>query len=137
MPPAHHVGITVADLDRAVEFYSEVFDLDTLTEFSVGGEGLSTAVDVPDAEAEFVHLDGDGVRIELVEYDPEGEDRTGAAVNDPGGAHLGFSVDDVDGFYDDLPADVETLSEPQTSSTGTRILFLRDPEGNLIEVLDA
>lgn len=52
----------------------------------------------------FAYLDGDGARIELVEYDPD---------------------------------DVETLSEPRTSSTGTPILFLRDPEGNLVEVLDA
>ena len=134
---AHHVGTTVADLDRAVDFYHDVLGLEVLTRFSVAGDAFATGVDVPGASADFAHLDAGGVRIELVEYDPEGDDATGAVLNQPGANHLGFAVDDLDGFYDDLPADVETLSEPQTTESGTRICFLKDPEDNLIEVLEA
>ena len=32
MPGVHHVGTTVSDLDRAVDFYTETFDLDAVTE---------------------------------------------------------------------------------------------------------
>jgi len=67
MPPVHHVGLTVADLDRAVAFYRDGFGLEVLDRFSVGGAAFATAVDVPDAAASFAHLDGDGVRVELVE----------------------------------------------------------------------
>jgi catechol 2,3-dioxygenase-like lactoylglutathione lyase family enzyme len=133
----HHVGTTVSDLDRAVEFYTEVFDLKELARFTASGEGFSTGVGVPGGTGEFAHLDGDGVRVELVEYDPAGGDAAADGVNDRGAKHLGFGVDDVRAFYEDLPDEVETLSEPQTSDTGTTILFLRDPEGNLVEVLDA
>jgi len=45
-------------------------------------------------------------------------------------------VTNLDAFYDSLPADVETLSPPQTTESGTRICFLRDPEGNLVELLE-
>jgi len=31
---------------------------------------------------------------------------------------------------------VTTLSEPQTTDSGTRICFLQDPEGNLVEALE-
>lgn len=137
-PSVHHVGITVTDLDRAVEFYRDVFDLDVLDRFSVSGDAFATGVDVPNATGTFAHLDGGDTRIELVEYEPEGTDNTGASasINQPGVKHLGLSVDDLDSFYETLPADVETLSTPQTTESGTRILFVVDPEDNLIEVLE-
>jgi len=133
----HHTGTTVADLDRAVEFYTEIFDLEVLAEFESSGESFSRGVGVEDATGRFAHLDGDGTRVELVEYDPAGGEAAADSVNDRGAKHLGFGVDDVEAFYESLPDDVETVSEPQTSSTGTTICFVRDPEGNLIEVLDA
>ena len=138
-PTAHHVGITVADLDRAVEFYAETFDLDVVAEFSVGGDAFAEAVGVEGAAAEFAHLDADGVRVELVAYDPA--DEAGSAddpdLNRRGATHLGLAVDDVEAFHAGLADDVETLSPPRTTESGTTVLFVRDPEGNLIEVLDA
>ncbi|WP_246983436.1 VOC family protein [Halorientalis marina] len=133
---AHHVGITVSDLDRAVAFYRDTLDLAVLDRFSVGGEAFATGVAVPGATGRFAHLDADDVRVELVEYDPEAPARADASLNEPGAVHLGLAVDDLDTFYEGLPDDVETLSEPQTTESGTRILFVRDPEGNLVEVLE-
>ena len=133
---AHHVGITVADLDRAVEFYANTFDLDVIAEFSVSGEAFADAVDVPDATGSFAHLDADGIRLELVEYDPRGEPREDPTLNRPGAVHVGLSVDNLDAFHAGLDVSVETVSEPRTTGSGTRILFVRDPEGNLIEVLE-
>lgn len=132
----HHFGVTVSDLDRAVEFYSDVFGLDVIGRFAVSGEAFAEGIGVPDAAGAFAHLDGGGARIELVEYDPDGENAAAERVNRPGAKHLGLTVDDVDAFYERLPADVETVSEPRTTETGTRILFVRDPEGNLVEVLE-
>ncbi|MFT4922870.1 MAG: catechol 2,3-dioxygenase-like lactoylglutathione lyase family enzyme [Haloarculaceae archaeon] len=136
MPPAHHVGITVSDLDRAVSFYREVLDLPVLDRFSVSGEAFATGVDVPAATGRFAHLDADGIRLELVEYDPEGTPAGVDSINQPGAKHLGLAVDDLDAFYASLPEDVPTLSTPQTTESGTRICFLQDPEGNLIELLE-
>ncbi len=136
-PTAHHVGVTVADLDRAVAFYAETFDLDVVAEFSVGGDAFAEAVAVDGAAAEFAHLDAGDAVIELVAYEPAGEPGADPVLNRPGAAHLGLSVDDVEAFYEDLADDVETLSPPRTTASGTTVLFVRDPEGNLIEVLDA
>jgi len=133
----HHFGVTVTDLDRAVEFYRDTFDFDAPDRFTVSGEAFADGVGVDGATGRFAHFVLDGARIELVEYDPEGTDATGAAVNQPGAKHLGLAVDDLDAFYAGLDPSVETLSEPRTTESGTRICFVRDPEGNLIEVLDA
>ncbi|QSG09184.1 VOC family protein [Halapricum desulfuricans] len=135
-PTAHHYAITVSDLDRMVTFYRDVLGLDVLAEFTVGGEAFATGVDVPGASAEFVHLDGGDARMELVEYGPEGDRRPRPSLNEPGATHLGLEVDDLDSVYAELPDSVDTLSEPQTTESGTRILFVRDPEGNLVELLE-
>ncbi|MFO7832976.1 MAG: VOC family protein [Halohasta sp.] len=132
----HHVGITVSDLDRAVEFYRDVLGLPVLAEFTVDGAAFATGVDIDGASAQFAHLDGGSVRIELVEYTPAGDDGSTPQLNDAGATHLGLETDDVDAVYESLPADVETLSPPQTTATGTRILFVRGPEGTLIELLE-
>jgi catechol 2,3-dioxygenase-like lactoylglutathione lyase family enzyme len=132
----HHFGVTVADLDRAIDFYREIFGFEVLDRFTVSGEAFSTAVGVEEATGTFAHLDGDGTRIELIEYEPEGEVCNVANVNQPGTTHVGHAVSDIDGFYESLPDDVETLSEPRTTESGSRILFVRDPEDNLVELIE-
>lgn len=133
---AHHHGITVSDLDRAVAFYRDTLGLDVLDRFSVGGKAFATGVGTEGASADFAHLDAGDTRLELVSYDPEGETADRPEPNRPGATHLGFAVDDVDAVYDGLPDDVETVSPPRTTESGTRICFLRDPEENLVELLE-
>jgi catechol 2,3-dioxygenase-like lactoylglutathione lyase family enzyme len=135
MPAAHHVGVTVSNLERAVAFYEDVFGLSVVARFSVSGRAFATAVGVPDATGRFVHLDADGIRLELVEYDPDGEDAHTGSLNRPGATHLGLEVDDVDDFYRALSEDVTTVSAPQTTESGSTVCLVEDPEGNLIEVL--
>jgi len=133
---AHHYGITVSDLDRAVEFYRDVLGLEVIAEFSVGGDAFATGVDVDGASAEFAHLDAGDARIELVSYDPEGDTRNEPSLHEPGATHVGLEVEDLDAVYDALPNGVDTLSEPQTTESGTKICFVRDPDGNLVELLE-
>lgn len=132
---AHHFGVTVTDLDRAVGFYRDVLGLEVLDRFSVTGEGFSSAVGIEGATGDFVHLDAGDGRIELVEYDPEGTAHT-ADVNQPGTKHLGLEVEDIAEFYRGLPDDVETQSPPRTTESGASILFVLDPEENLIEIIE-
>ncbi|WP_049986024.1 VOC family protein [Halobellus rufus] len=140
---AHHVGVTVDDLERSVAFYRDTLGLPELARFTVGGEAFAKGVGIEGAEASFVHLDGGDVRIELVSYEstggsPDGTDDEGGAesrLDQAGATHIGLTVDDVVGFYDSLSDDVETISRPQTTESGTTIFFVRDPEGNLVEVL--
>ncbi|WP_048075460.1 VOC family protein [Haloquadratum walsbyi] len=134
-PTLHHIGITVDVLEEMVDFYTETLNLDILTRFNVGDEAFATAVDVPNAHAEFVHLDtGDG-RLELVSYTPSNTQHTSVGLNTSGTVHIGVTVEDIDAVYASLPDDVKTVSSPQTTDTGTRVCFLRDPESNLVELL--
>ncbi|AWB27638.1 VOC family protein [Halococcoides cellulosivorans] len=132
---AHHVGITVEDLDRCVDFYRETFEFEVLDRFEVAGEAFERVTDT-EAAADFVHLDAGGVRLELVRYDPPGAAPASDDLQDAGTTHLAVAVDDAGAFVADLPPEVETVSDPQTTASGTTVCFLRDPEGNLVELIE-
>ncbi|WP_323173770.1 VOC family protein [Natrialba sp. PRR66] len=143
MPPirsdtdTHHVGITVSDLDTVLPFYRDVLGLSVADEFTVAGPELADAIDVDGASGAFVHLEGSrNCRVELVEFEPAVREVPAAGLNQPGATHVGLEVGDLAAFDEALPADVTTLSGPRTTESGTTIMFLRDPEGNLVEVLE-
>ncbi|WP_232701957.1 VOC family protein [Halobacterium wangiae] len=133
----HHVGVVVSDLDEAVSFYRDTLGLPVADEFTLSGEGIGTAIDVDGVTGDFVHLDAGGGLVELVEYDPAGDDVAGDAVNQLGAKHVGFTVDDIDEFHETLPGDVDPVSGPQEIETGASIVFFRDPDGNFVEVVEA
>ena len=133
----HHTGLTVAELGRSVAFYTELLGCTVESRFSVSGDAFGTVVGRDGVSGRFVHLDSGGSRIELVEYEPAGPTREPATLPQPGGSHVAFSVDDVDAFLEGLPDRVEPLSEPRTTDSGTRLVFVRDPDGNLVELLEA
>lgn len=137
-PDTHHVGITVSDLETVLPFYRDVLDLSVTDRFSVSGPELADATGVDGASGSFVHLEGDagGCRVELVEFEPVARDSPAAGLNQPGAAHVGLAVDDLEAFFENLPEDTPTVSEPRTTESGTTILFLRDPEENLVELLE-
>lgn len=133
---SHHTGVVVSDLDEAVSFYRDTLGFDVIAEFTLSGDGIGTAIGVDGVAGDFVHLDAGGSRIELIEYDPEGEDTSPEAINQVGATHLGFEVADLGAFYDSLPEEAEPVSEPQEIEIGIEILFFRDPDGNFVEVVE-
>ncbi|MEY7849497.1 VOC family protein [Natrarchaeobius sp. A-rgal3] len=133
---AHHVGITVDDLEETLPFYRDVLGFPVADRFDVSGEAFSTVVGVEGASAEFVHLEAGGVRVELVEYGFDATEMPTPTLERPGASHVGFAHEDVETFYEGLPEDVPTTSEPQTTASGSTVLFVRDPEGNLVELIE-
>lgn len=133
----HHVGFTVSDLETTVEFYRDVLGLEVLDRFEVSGQAFETVTGLEGASGRFAHLDAGDVRLELVEYEPAGEPLEDSDLNQRGAAHVGLTVDDLESVSAGLPDEVETLSDPQTTASGTTLCFIRDPEGNLVELLEA
>lgn len=136
MLQTHHMGLVVTDLENALSFYRDTLGFDVIEKFTLTGDGIGTAIDVDGVVGTFAHLDTGESRLELIEYDPAGDDGRPDAINQIGATHLGFEVEDIDAFAADLPDDVESISGPQEIDIGIEILFFRDPDGNFIEVLE-
>ena len=95
-----HTGIVVRDLQAALQFYKELFDLDPLFIHDSSGpeidrSKLSQLVGVPNPDVTFAFMKVGDTSFELVQYrSPEGKgfDRQS---NDVGVMHLCFEVDDI------------------------------------------
>lgn len=135
---AHHYGITVSDLDESIAFYRDVFGMDLLDRFSMDAEAFSELLGSTTTGAEVAFLDAGGFRLEL-------EEHANANVNVPastepvdvGVPHLCLAVDDIQAVYE-THEDIDFVSAPGSASdSGATIVYLRDPDGNLVELIES
>jgi len=136
-----HVGVTVADLERAVRFYTEGLGLDVAVRQTSAADYLAvTGYAGVEIATAFVQAPGDGVRIELQEYRHVGDH----GARDPGTAPVGSShiclrVDDVAGVLERAEAaGGRRVTDPVQIDSGINdggaAVYLRDPDGYTIEL---
>lgn len=138
----HHVGLTVADIGRSVEWYSRMFDLAPGPVNHGEGEALGQALQVPGAVLSFSMIQIGDTRIEFLQYhEPPGKDfdRTNGDI---GSAHVCLAVDDLDAAYRDLQDKGAVFNAPPNEITegalaGSRWAYLRDPDGLQVEIWES
>jgi catechol 2,3-dioxygenase-like lactoylglutathione lyase family enzyme len=134
-----HAGITVADFNRTVRFYWEIFGCplvgvaDTPAERVRGFFGVEG--DSPACKIGWIRVPGGGV-LEIFEFSPH-EPPVTIPWNRVGLTHFSFNVRNTQRWYDYLVAKgVECVSRPERSPRGHTFFFARDPDGTLIELMD-
>jgi catechol 2,3-dioxygenase-like lactoylglutathione lyase family enzyme len=141
MPFLHHTGLTVADLDRSLRFWRDAMGMEVLFQQEKAGGYLEAVVGEPGAHVRMAHLafGGEGPRIELFQYLAPigGQHRLRPA--DQGFAHICVACDDLDELLERLIAAGGTpFSEPVEVDTGVnkgcRDVYLRDPDGHVVEL---
>lgn len=136
----NHVGLTVADLDRSIAFYTAIFDVTVEGPWDRTGPGVGKVTGYPGCSVRqaFLNFGRADQLLELLEY------TNGGVVVDPangnaGAGHFAVVVDDVDGLYAALLAKGHRfVSPPMTTSPNPlfygRIVYLIDPDGFRIEL---
>jgi len=120
-----HVGVVTTDLERATRFYVEKLGFRETMRLETTHSGTIVFVSVDGCEVE---LFGSGRPPE-----PSGTAATGNVV---GYKHISLLVDSVDAEYARLKTlGVEFTMGPTDAESGLRLAFLRDPDGNPIELL--
>src|SRR4029450_12907207 len=134
-----HVGITVSDFNRFVQFYWDVFGCplvgvsDTPPERVRSFFGVSG--DAPRCKIGWVRGPGGGT-LEIFEFQPQ---LAAAPIpwNRVGLTHFSLNVRNTQRWYDYLVSKgVECLSTPEQSPRGHWFFFAKDIDGNLIEMID-
>jgi lactoylglutathione lyase len=127
-----HVGLSVADLERSIEFYERAFGFTPEFRFKLDPHPIEGAM----------LLHESGVRLELFSHD---DGHAGLQATTPiealatrGYGHFALSAADIARPFDRAVAvGARPVLTPRPSpEPGVRFAFLADPEGNLIELVE-
>jgi lactoylglutathione lyase len=131
----NHVGQCVTDLERSKRFYCELFGFRVDREINPPDEGSAQLLrlDAPLAMTA-CYLVRDGLVLELLHFAADGRTQPyrARAMNEPGLTHISLSVDDVSAT---LARVADFGGEVVTGSNIGVAAFIRDPDGQLVELL--
>ena len=131
----NHTGQVVADLEHAKRFYQEVLGFTFWYEIRPPDEPTAKLNSLkPPLGMTASYLTLDGFVLELLHYSAEGTPAPYRArtMDEPGLTHLSFSVDDVRATAEKAVGYGAMIIED--SDLG-HALFIRDPDGQLVELL--
>lgn len=136
----HHTAISTPDLARAVAFYRDLFgfEVEWTTAWEPGSVVTDRIVGLRDSSARAAMLRLGDTRLELFQYatpQPRPADPA-RPVCDHGITHICMQVSDVDAEHARLAAAGMVFHcPPQDAGEGFRATYGRDPDGNVIELL--
>jgi catechol 2,3-dioxygenase-like lactoylglutathione lyase family enzyme len=137
----HHTGLTVSDLDRALEFWSGALGGSVLFRQEREGGYFAAVVGEPEARVRMAHLElqPGGHRIELFQFDAPAAGSHRLRPADVGFAHLCVSTTDLEPLLERLEAaGGRRVSDPVAIdggvNTGARAVYVRDPDGHVVEL---
>lgn len=134
-----HAGLTVRDFEKAVKWYYDMFGLRLVSEQVLEKEQVEMlyplyGIHNTRIRLGFLRAPKGGV-IEIFEFTPV-LDAQKTVWNRPGLTHFALDVKNVNKWYNTLKEKgVYFFSGPQNTD-GTDWVFLKDPDGNLIELID-
>ncbi len=123
-----HVHLRSIDPDAMAGFFERMFGAEVVRGTYAAGTFY------PGEPRVFVKLGGQTVLI----APPHHDEPTGPAPSFPyyGVEHIGLTVDDIDAAVADLRAKGAKFAvEPMDYSAGTRLAFIRGPEGVMVEIV--
>lgn len=130
----NHVGLCVTDVDRARRFYEGAFGFTYESELRPPDQPTATLLRLsPPVNLHAVYLTLGSFRLELLAYGREGNPvAADRPLNQPGLTHLSIGVDDVRAAV----AKVTELGGEVLADTDLGVaVFVRDPDGQLVELL--
>jgi lactoylglutathione lyase len=139
-PRPSHVGLCVADLDAALRFYCDGLGFSEAERYELDSEqvpGLDRSLEVPGhvrVVSQFIRHGS--FAIELLHYaEPTAHGAPSASRAERGYTHLALHVDDLDAAVERAVAAGGTVLPDTRASLGIELVFLVDPDGNRVELL--
>ena len=144
-----HINLVVTDLERSVDFYTNILGFREIQRAQLKGEWAESIIGLNNIEARVVYVVAPAgqPRLELLQYHyPVGDELDANSIpNTIGLRHLALRVDDIDSAVQYLrQAGIEPLSPPVIvpidviqHRIGQKILcYFHDPDGVLLELTE-
>jgi catechol 2,3-dioxygenase-like lactoylglutathione lyase family enzyme len=139
------IGITVSDLDRALDFYTKVLPFEKISEAEVYGPEYEHLFGVFGLRVRIARLKLGNEFIELIDYlAPEGKPYpVDMRSNDQWFQHIAIIVSDMERAYELLrqhkvqhaSTGPQRLPDWNKNAGGIKAFYFRDPDGNHLEIL--
>ena len=135
-----HTGWITPDINRSVAFWTDVMGFEAKPIGERRQPWIADFMGVPGAKVRLVHLYGHGGHIEFIQFD-EPDTVSNPRGSQPGAAHVCLRVKNVAALRNDILANGGSLQGELTKITegiaaGLRGLYMRDPHGVLIELVE-
>ena len=120
-----HTCYRVLDLDKSLDFYTNKLGLELVRKSPIGNDATNAFLGVPGDPEPRLELTLNHGREEPYEIGT-------------GYSHVAFAVEDLDSLAAKLEeaGGVNFESKPHAMSSGTRLFFVKDPDGYRIEFIE-
>ena len=134
-----HTGLTVADFSKTVQFYWDVFGCPLIAVGDSPPDRVRAFFSIdaaqPKCKIGWIRVPG-GAVLEIFEFQPQ-QPPVAITWNQVGITHISFNVRNTAKWYDYLVSKgVEIVTMPERSPHGHTFFFVKDIDGNLIELID-
>ncbi|MFP6888487.1 MAG: VOC family protein [Nitrospinota bacterium] len=129
------IGLVVRDLEGALSFYRDKLGMTPTRQIPVDEETARRG-GIAEAPFDIQYLQFGDVNLKLVHFPDAPPAGPSGANGQAGFRYITMWVKDIQAAYDEWGAKgVDFLSEPIRRTPELQMVFMRDPEGNLIEIL--
>ncbi|MGL1890555.1 MAG: VOC family protein [Spirochaetaceae bacterium] len=133
-----HIGLTVSNFEKSVSWYHKYFGFLLIDEQTLDSETVKSLFPLYELEDNSVRLGflraPKGQVIEIFEFKNQLES-SHPLWHKPGPTHFTLDVRNVPKWFNTYKDELNFLIEPQETA-GSQWIFLKDPDGNLVELMD-
>lgn len=141
-----HIGITVSDMDRSIDFYKNILGLTFQGEMLMQGEETDQLFARKNCKVRVAYLNGNNILnappIELLQFVSDACEISQSDLHKTSISEICFRVDNIEDTYKQLKnKGVEFLSEPQffdftDQGLGkSKAVYFKDCDGIILELL--
>lgn len=139
----HHIGVTVAELERSIRFWERLLGATARDRRLLHGPQVGVMVGYEGVRIDscWIDLPG-GPSLELLQYMDRDEAPYDPGTAHPGNVHVCLTVADMDAAHAHAvtcgatPVSERPIDVAAGPRAGSRLAYLRDPDGVTIELLE-
>jgi predicted enzyme related to lactoylglutathione lyase len=133
-----HTGIVAEDIEKLKTFYT-FLGFEIYAEAWESGPALVAMLGLlPNEKVQTVKMRlANGGAIELLYFPNRPIQRHKPQIYEKGITHVALQVDDLENVFQKLVSkfNIEYISKPQKTEGGAIVCFIKDPEGNYLEMV--
>jgi lactoylglutathione lyase len=136
----NHFSFTVSQLDKSVDFYQKLFDLELISHAGRPQDFAEKVTGIKGHPLKVAYLRGYGITLELVEYVGSKKKKTQSECDNIGAGHICFNVNSMAIVLEQFKKQgARVIGEPLEvvagANKGGLTVYTSDPDGIIIELI--